>query len=114
MVWPARVLTCPDSAIWRTYPIRSADLLSLATAFFRSSVRTMSRAHSACSSGSSRTRSSRAWRAALAVEGSARIAARSALGFSATSSALVGRMPSASAASVMAVPRSEVALLREA
>ena len=52
-------------------------------------------------------------RAAWAVPGSARIAARSAVGFSATSRALVGRMPSASAAAVMALPRSEVALERD-
>lgn len=85
----------------------------MATAFFSSSVRAMSRASSACSAGSSFTRSRSAARAAWAVEGSARIAARSAVGFSATSRALVGRMPSAAAASVMALPRSEVALERD-
>ena len=93
--------------------MRLAACVSVATAFFRSSVRAMSRANSVCRAGSSLTRSRSAARAAWAVEGSARIAARSAVGFSATSRALVGRMPSASAAAAIAVPRSEEALERE-
>lgn len=111
--WPAGVLTCPSSAILRTYSSWPPVLVSSATAFFRSSVRTMSRAMPVRSTGSSSRRSISALRAASAVPGSARIAARSAVGFSATSRAFVGRMPSDSAASVIAWPRTEVALLRD-
>ncbi len=82
--------------------MRSAAFASLATAFFRSSVRTNARAISVWRAGSSFIRSSSAPRAASAVPGSARIAARSAVGFSATSRAFVGRMPSASATALIA------------
>ena len=56
IVWPAGVFACPLSTIWRTYPMRSAARFSVATAFFSSSVRTMSRVSSAWSEGSSRSR----------------------------------------------------------